>query len=404
MFSAATRIFKVPKGPLAYLVLMAAGSSFSFALWQALLNNFTVEVAGFTGSEIGTLQSLREVPGFFAFTVVFALLVVKQQTLAVVSVAVLGLGVALTGFFPSVYGLYFTTVLMSVGFHYFETMQMSLSLQWFSAEEAPKIMGQQISARSVAALLAFAILWVLLDVLNVGYVLLYVIGGLTTVALALYVACTFPQFKIGVAQERRIHLRKRYWLFYALTFMGGARRQIFVVFAGFLLVTKFDFTAAEISGLYLVNQIATALLAPKLGALIGYFGERNALIFEYIGLIGIFLGYAYASSGEVAALFFVLDHLFFAFAIAQKSYLKKIADPSDLAVTSSVSFSINHIAAVIIPWLFGVFVWAQSPALVFVIGAGMAGVSLVLALNVPRHPAPGNEVHLGKVSRRMPVA
>ncbi|MBM1004307.1 MAG: MFS transporter, partial [Desulfofustis sp. PB-SRB1] len=39
----------------------------SFGTWQALLNNFTIERAAFTGVEIGMLQSLREIPGFLSF-------------------------------------------------------------------------------------------------------------------------------------------------------------------------------------------------------------------------------------------------------------------------------------------------------------------------------------------------
>ena len=100
------------------LFLLAGASPIAFATWQALLNNFVVESASFTGVEIGILQSLREIPGFLAFTVMFVLLVIKQQNLAILALIVLGLGTAITGFFPTVLGLYLTTVIMSIGFHY----------------------------------------------------------------------------------------------------------------------------------------------------------------------------------------------------------------------------------------------------------------------------------------------
>jgi predicted MFS family arabinose efflux permease len=381
--------------PEACLILMAGAAPFAFAIWMALLNNFTYEVAGFSGREIGILQSLREIPGFLAFTAIFILLAIREQVFAILSLALLGVGVAITGFFPTEYGLYFTTVLMSVGFHYFETMQMSLSLQWLPKETAPRAMGRQLSAKSVASIAAFGILWLLLEQYQVAYAWLYVLGGGATVVLVLFVAVFFPTFEGGEPQHKKIILRKRYWLYYALTFMGGARRQIFVVFAGFLLVTKFGFSAAEVSGLYLVNHLVTMWVAPKLGALISRYGERNILIFEYIGLIIVFSGYGLTESAAVAAFLYVLDHVFFSFAIAQKSYLQKIADPKDIAATSSVSFSINHIAAVVIPWVFGAFLWAHSPSWVFYAGAIMAGVSLLLSFNVPGNPRAGHEVLLG---------
>ena len=99
-----------------------------FSAWSALLNNFAIEKAAFTGVEIGILQSLREIPGFLTFTTVFVLLLLKEQTFAVMALAIFGLGIALTGFFPSEYGLYFSAVLMSIGFHYMETIKQSLSL------------------------------------------------------------------------------------------------------------------------------------------------------------------------------------------------------------------------------------------------------------------------------------
>ncbi len=385
------------------LVLMAAAAPFSFSIWMALLNNFTHDYAGFGGREIGILQSLREVPGFLAFTAIFVLLILREQVFAVLSLATLGLGVALTGYFPSEYGLYFTTVLMSVGFHYFETIQMSLSLQWLPKAIAPRALGWQMSAKSVASIAAYGFVWLGLELLGLDFAWLYAIGGGVTVAMALYIWFAFPRIEGHEIQHKTIILRKRYWLYYALTFMGGARRQIFVVFAGFLLVSKFGYAASDVAALYLINHAITSFVAPMLGGFITRFGERNALVFEYIGLIAVFIGYAYAEAPLAAAMLYVVDHLFFSFAIAQKSYLQKIADGRDIAATSSVSFSINHIAAVVIPFVFGAILWPISPSYVFIAGAMMAAVSLILALNVPRRPMPGCEVIVGYRSSPAPA-
>ena len=116
------------------LILMSVATPIAFNGWSALLNNFVVERANFTGVEIGILQSIREIPGFLAFTVVFFLLIIKEQSFSVFALALMGVGVSLTGFFPSVDGLYFTTIIMSTGVHYFETIKNSLSLQWLSKE------------------------------------------------------------------------------------------------------------------------------------------------------------------------------------------------------------------------------------------------------------------------------
>ena len=373
------------------LILLGVAATLGFSVWQALLNNYAIEAAAFTGREIGILQSLREVPGFLAFTTVFVLLILREQTFAVLAVAILGLGVALTGLMPSEYGLYFSTVLMSTGFHYFYTVQQSLTLQWIEKERTPEVMGRLSAASSIAALLAFGTVWAGMTWLGLGYRTLYLVAGGVVVLLAIAVALLYPSFPQKVQQRKHLLMRRRYWLYYALTFMSGARRQIFIVFAGFLMVEKFGFSAANIALLFLVNHVINSWAAPRIGRLIGRFGERPMLTLEYAGLMLIFTAYAFVESASVAVFLYIADHVLFAMAIAIKSYFQKIGDPADMASTAGVAFTINHIAAVVIPVVFGL-IWLWSPAVVFLCGTAMAGISLALSRLVPTTPEEGNEV------------
>lgn len=382
--------------PMALLVLMSIAMPVAFNAWSAMLNNFALEQAAFGGVEIGWLQSLREVPGFLAFTVVFVLLIIKEQHLAVVALAMLGLGVALTGVFPSVIGLYCTTVLMSIGFHYFEAIKQSLSLQWFSHAEAPQKLGRLIAVGSLTSLVVYAVLWVCLEIFALSFVWNFMLAGSICMLLAVVMWLGFPHFEAQAEQHKSLILRKRYWLYYALTFFSGARRQIFTVFAAFLMVEKFGYSAAEVTLLFLINYAFNWIFAERIGRLIHKVGERNALTFEYVGLIVIFIAYGFVENPHLAAGLYVIDHMFFALYIAMSTYFQKIADPKDLASSAGVSFTINHIAAVLIPAALG-YVWIQSNALVFFIGAGFALCSLLLAQNIPAKPSRGNEVVLGAV-------
>ncbi|MDA1074217.1 MAG: MFS transporter [Proteobacteria bacterium] len=374
---------------------MSIAMPLAFNTWSVLLNNFAVEQAAFTGVEIGTLQSLREIPGFLAFTTVFVLLIVSEQTFAVASLALLGLGVALTGLFPTVYGLYFTTVLMSIGFHYFETLKQSLSLQWLSQVDAPRVLGKLISVGAITSLIVYAVVYGLLEAFNLEFMWIFLLAGGLCMGLAILIWISFPKFTAPTEQRKHLVLRKRYWLYYGLTFLSGARRQIFTVFAAFLMVEKFGYGAAEITLLFLVNYLFNWIFAERIGRLIARIGERNALTIEYVGLIVVFVSYAFVTDAYLAAGLYVIDHMFFALYIAVSTYFQKIADPADIASNAGVSFTINHIAAVVIPVLLG-FVWIVSPAAVFLTGASFAVCSLILAQNVPRRPAPGNEVVYGK--------
>lgn len=381
--------------PGALLLCMAFIMPFVFSVWMALINNFSVEVAGFTGKEIGILQSLREVPGFLAFTFVWVLLILSEQRFAFISLLLLSVGVLATGYFPTIYGLYLTTVIMSIGFHYFETIHQSLVLQWVSKKESAHFLGKVLAYRGAASIVVFGSLWLLLEQFNWQYKSIYTLFGGLGVVMVIFLWLSFPQFPAKTEQLKKIILRKQYWLFYLLTFLSGARRQIFVVFAGFLLVEKFGYSAAQIALLYLANHVFNMFFAAKIGKWIGKIGERKALSIEYIGLILVFTGYAFVEDPKVAAGLYILDHLFFAMAIAIKTYFQKIANEQDIAATSGVSFTINHIAAVMLPAMLGL-VWLASPAAVFLIGAALAACSFVLAQLIPDLAKKGHETRYFK--------
>lgn len=171
-------------------------------------------------------------------------------------------------------------------------------------------------------------------------------------------------------------LRKQYSLYYFLTFMAGARRQIFTAFAVFLLVKKFHFTVQEITLLFVTNNLINYFLSPFIGKCIIRFGERKVLSLEYFSLIFIFLAYASADSKLVVGLLYILDHIFFNFAIAIRTYFQKIGDPKDIAPTMAVGFTINHIAAVIFPAIGGLL-WMIDYRIPFICGAAMSMISLI---------------------------
>jgi predicted MFS family arabinose efflux permease len=380
--------------PIALLGLMLFGMQMAFATWMALLNNFVHERANFDGSDLGWLQSVREIPGFFAVAVIVVLWVMREQILAVVSLVMLGGAVAVTAWFPTFGGLLLTTFVSSLGFHYYETVKQSLELQWIPKDKAPQTLGWLLAVSSAASLLAYGGVAVAWRFWGWDYNALYMVSGGLTVLIALFCYLAYPQFHGPTPQHKTLILRKRYWLYYILQFMAGARRQIFIVFAAFMMVERFGFEVHEVTALFLINYIANMIFGPLIGRIISQFGERNALVFEYAGLITIFAAYGgiylFGWGVVLAASLYVLDHLFFGLSIAQKTYFQKIADPADIAPTAAVAFTINHIGAVVLPALLG-YVWLYSPAFVFAVAALIAFISLGLSLCIPRHPTIHNE-------------
>lgn len=380
--------------PIALLLIFAVASPLSFAIWSALLNNFVIEVADFDGAAIGWLHTVREIPGFLAVGVIALIMFIREQVLGLVALVMLGAATAVTAWFPTFEGLLVTTMISSIGFHYFETVNQSLQLQWIEKSKAPQIMGWIVAFGSAASLVAYSVLYVGWKYLGINYNLVYLMGGGITVLLAIFCFFYYPQFESPDPQNKSFILRRRYWLYYALQFMAGARRQIFVVFAAFMMVEHFGFEVHEVTALMLINFIANMFFAPLMGKAVARWGERRALIFEYVGLAMVFLAYGgiyfWGWGVMLAMTLYVIDHFFFALAFALKTYFQKIADPRDIAPTAAVAFTINHIAAVFLPVLLG-YLWLYNPPAVFLLAAGMAVVSVMLSLMVPRHPEPGHE-------------
>ena len=387
--------------PIVLLFLMAAAMPLAFASWSALLNNFVVEIAQFNGSDIGWLHSVREIPGFLAVGVIALVMFIREQVLGLVALILLGAATAVTAWFPSLTGILTITMLSSIGFHYYETVNQSLQLQWIPKDQAPNTLGWLLAAGSTATLLAYGIILLSWKTLELSYNLVYLISGGLTVLIAGICLLAFPQFESATKQHHKIVLRRRYWLYYSLQFTAGARRQIFVVFAGFMMVERFGFEVHEVTALYLINLLANIALAPLTGKAVGRWGERKALLFEYLGLVFVFLAYGgvYIFSWGVvlAATLYVLDHIFFGLALALKTYLQKIADPADIAPTAAVAFTINHLSAVFLPVLLG-YLWLLSPASVFCTAASIAALSFLLALLIPQHPKKGCETVLAKIN------
>ena len=380
--------------PEALLILMAIALPLAFSVWSALLNNFVVEIIRFDGLDIGLLHTIREIPGFLAVGVISILLFFREQTLALLMLCVLGLATAVTAWFPFLSGILTITLLSSIGFHFFETVNQSLQLQWFSKKEAPRKLGKLMAIGSAATLIAYTFLVLGWDKLNLSFNSAYMIAGFSCFSLAVLGYLIFPNFEAPIPQRKRMVLRKRYWLYYLLQFMSGARRQIFVVFAGFMMVERFGLDVQQLTTIYLINLMFNIALAPLLGRAVARYGERKALAIEYFGLSLVFFAYGgiylFGWGVFIATLLYLLDHLFFALALAIKTYFQKIADPQDIAATAAVAFTINHIAAIFLPLGLG-FLWLASPFLVFCTAGILSVISFALALLIPRQPVKGNE-------------
>jgi predicted MFS family arabinose efflux permease len=371
---------------LRFLAVMTAASMVGLQGYTILFNNYAVEVVHLDGRGVGIIQSVRELPGFLALLAIFVMLVIREHRLSAISIALLGIGTGITGFFPTFYGLVCTTLVMSFGFHYFETTNQSLTLQYFSTGIAPLVFGRLRSLAAISSIVAGLLIWLLGFFMN--YRGTFLVIGILVLGAGIWGMFQEPTHESIPQQRQRIILHRRYSLYYFLTFLSGARRQIFMVFSVFLLVKIFHFSVQEITFLFIVNNLIAYLLNPLIGRAIVRFGERKISSIEYAGVIIIFLTYAFTDSKLLISFMYVADSLLFNFAVAIRTYFQKVGDPQDIAASMAVGFTINHVAAVFLPALGGVL-WMIDYRIPFIMGAALGVVSLVAAqwMRIPKGTA-----------------
>lgn len=368
-----------------YLIVLTICSTAGLQCWRTLFDNFSVTVVGLDGNHIGLLQSVREIPGFLALLVIYVTLIIREHKLSALSIIILGAGVFLTGLLPSFSGLIFTTIVMSFGFHYFETTNKSLTLQYFDKLTSPHVFSQQASYAAAANIVVGILIFMMAPFLS--YKAMFIIFG-TLISVGGFWAFTRNPVKKNITpQKKQMVLKKKYWLFYFLTFMAGARRQIFMAFAVFLLVKKFGFSVQTITLLFLVNNVINFFINPLIGKFIVRYGERKLLSIEYFFLVLVFIAYAYVDSKLIAGSLYILDHIFFNFSTGISTYFQKIADPRDISPSAAVGFTINHIAAVTLP-VIGGLLWMIDYKIPFLAGAFFSFLSLLLVQLIRTDPAP----------------
>jgi predicted MFS family arabinose efflux permease len=358
-----------------YLVVLTISSTAGLQTWTTLFNNFAVDVAGLQGNHVGMIQSIREIPGFLALLAVYVMLVIREHRLSAISILILGAGLAATGFFPTFAGIAITTLISSFGFHYYETTNMSLTLQYFKKDESPWVFGKLTSLAAATSIGIGLLIWGMTSFLDFTQV--YLVVGVLIAIAGLWALLTRDPSDINIIPQRKqMVLRKKYWLFYFLTFMAGARRQIFIAFSVLLLVQKFQYTVQEVTILFIINNTINYFLSPLVGKSIIRFGERKVLSLEYLSVIFLFTAYATTDSKLLVAFIYILDQIFFTFAIAIRTYFQKVGDPQDIAPSMAMGFTINHLAAVFLPAIGGML-WVIDYRIPFFAGAAMGVVSLL---------------------------
>jgi predicted MFS family arabinose efflux permease len=335
---------------------------------------------------VGLVQAVREVPGLMGFVLGLLALYLSEVRIMALSIVLLGAGTILTAAAGGLPMLLVSTALMSLGFHFFYPSNNAVVLMVVSKQETPEMLGRLGSLGSIAAVAGTALVYFLAR--PWGYQALFIAVGVTVVAGGLLLL-PFRGGQEGLPPKRKVVLRRRYWLYYTLSFLLGSRRHIFTTFAIYLLVREHGINVQTTALLFLVNSLINVYTLRLCGRLVARFGERLTMSVSFAVLAFVFLGYAYVTSLPVLFALFVLDNVLFGTNLGLTTYFQKIAvTPEEMTSNVSLEQTINHIAAIIVP-IVGGTVWellgAQAP---FLVGTTLVIASLVLVQFLRTTPEP----------------
>ena len=365
------------------LAVAVFGMGMFFGVQFSLFHNFIVERIGIEAYELGYMEALREVPGFLNALFIAIMMYFAPPILAGISLIVMGFGLALYGYANSFWDVLIYSFVWSIGFHAWIPLQGAMSLTYSEGAEKGKWLGSLRSVESLAMLAAIVLCKFAVDVLEFGR--LFQIGG-TAVAIG-GVALMFASRQLQAERENRFVLRKRYWLYYLLSFLQGCRRQIFITFAVFALVKVYGTDRSIIITLILINQVVVFFFSPLMGRFVDKFGERVMLSASYIGLIFVFTGYALMKNPHHLYILYCVDNFLFVGGIAMTTYVNKITPKSDLKPTLAMGVTMNHVAAVTAP-LVGGLVWMKlGYEVIFLSGAVVAFLTLIATQWMKVQPA-----------------
>ena len=358
---------------------------FAWEIWRVVFNNYLVERFDVSGFQRGALESARETAGLGLIGLTALLGRFSLPFQAALAAFVFAAGLAAFTIVPSYVWLFPAILLMSAGQHLFLVLRQVLILASAPPGEKGRLLGWLGAVAALGTLAASGA--VLLGFRRVGFEGSFAVSAVIALAGGL-VMLTLVHDRRGAADAPRWVVRRRYWLYYLLTLIGGARRQIFVTFAIFALVKLHGASVSTVALLSMGNNLLGIATSPRIGRIIDRFGERITLGASYFLAAAIFWGYAYADWLPMLYALYCLDSICFRAEMARSTYLDKIAPREEVAPSLAFGMTVNHILAVSMP-LVGGHLWDRvGPEATFVGGAILVACSLV-ALGWLRTPRSG---------------
>jgi MFS family permease len=359
----------------------------AFSITDSTFNNFLNDRFALSGFERSFLEFPRELPGFLVVFVSAALWFLSSRRLAVVAMIFGAVGAVLIGFASSSYAIMTIWLfILSLGQHLYMPIATTIGMELARAGQDGRRLGQLNAIRNFAAIIGSFIVFLGFNYLGFTFEHTFAISaGLLIIAAILFFTMT-PE---PITEKRKfLQLHKEYKLYYILNTISGARKQLFITFAPWVLVNVLNQPTQIMATLYTIGGVIGILFQPLLGWMIDKLGERFVLASEAVILIVVCCGYGFAKfwfndniAFYVVCVCFLIDQMIFSVSMARATYMKKIAiQPDHIQPALTAAVTIDHIFSISAALLGGLIWNSLGFQYVFLFGAGLAVINFFTAL------------------------
>ena len=392
--------FKGMSRDLALFMVVSFGVGLAGSLVESTFNNFVNESYTLTGFQRSFLEIPRELPGFLVVFVAALLWFLGSRKMGVVALLLYAAGVFLLGTISTTYALMVIFLFIySTGMHLFLPVQTTIGMELAAEGRTGRRLGQLNAVRNLAMIMGSGLVFLGFKYLHFKFIHTFIIAGVVVALAGFLLIGLKPQ--VDKPQKTFLKLRKEYGLFYVLAVLFGSRKQIFITFAPWVIVTIYHKPTQTIATLMVIGGIIGILFQPLLGRAIDKLGERAVLMAEALIFVVVCLGYGFSGSlfSENTAFIitcgcYLLDQVLVSVGMARSTYIKKIAlQPSDIQPALSASLTIDHFFSISIALLGGVIWSVFGYQYVFLAGTVIAALNLYFASRI-RIPEAANKAPL----------
>ncbi|MCK5116517.1 MAG: MFS transporter [Candidatus Aegiribacteria sp.] len=377
--------------------MACAGAVFSSVMPDYLKNHIGIE-----GDVRGALEIPRELPGFL-LVFITGILVSMRRHNAFGGVFLIGIAafIGLAFLVKTLPMFIIFMVLWSTAAHAFMPLRDAVAIDLAGVDRRGWILGRIGAFRSGGLIIGAAAVWLLMEQLKADFRIIWIFAAGIMLLGAIF-SFTLPERKEknrSVKKVKRFLYRKEYRLYYLLCMLFGARKQIFLTFAPWMLVSLFAQTAPDLAVVMGISAILGLFIKPWFGNMIDRFGERTILMVDAVLIVLLCTGYAVVPNlfGPGIALlllysFFIMDELLFSLAMARTTYLSSIVhDKNDMIPTMGLGGTLDHAVSMIVPLIGGILWVTIAPWAVFTFAGLVAIVTFFVVRRIPRKLEMGHQ-------------